>query len=110
MKAIIEAVLVLCLTLMVSFTVLETGMFAQKSPAKVTQLTAACERKEANSCSCSELAGMYMRGTGGVTRDEKSAFVFLQRSCDAGSSDGCAALGALYLFGKGTAKTNGFGI
>lgn len=83
---------------------LETNqiVFAQESGDKVTQLTAACERKEAKSCS--ELAGMYMRGTGGVTRDEKSAFAFLQRACDGGSPEGCASLGTMYFFGKGTAK------
>jgi TPR repeat protein len=83
---------------------LETSqiLFAQESTDKVTQLTAACERKEAKRCS--ELAFMYMRGTEGVTRDEKSAFAFLQRACDAGDPDGCAGVGTMYFLGKGTTK------
>jgi TPR repeat protein len=61
-----------------------------------------CAKGEADDCL--ELAARYLRGEGGVSKDEPKAAAMFQKACDGGSSTGCEFYAKMLRDGRGVAK------
>jgi TPR repeat protein len=61
-----------------------------------------CNRGNAKACLDTGIA--YIKGTGGVIKDETKAFEFYVKACNLNSGAGCGYAGTLQTIGKGTQK------